>query len=865
MPKIKLKTNIVLFLLSIEAAVAAIFTFLDKSDPTNAYVWELSLVSLGLFFILVISAITFFVLALLSAGNKQMDDRINKVIRNQWLQKSILLVMLFVSLFFIYKHFNWDVIQKLMPAGIFAWFMGLEIIFLFPTSAESPSNISTPHKKKVPDWVLALFSVTCIILSCLLPSGVPSLIRGLPWNSHIEFILMAALLPFAILLNWSVFSKKWVVFAALTALVFKISLALFAPAYGINIQAFRSPQAMQINQYEKSYEAIFDSQITTLMREPYNHLREFPIEWVNHDKSTLPQGSWIGLHLTSYGKLNQDERLVFLEYGELDSNINLTDINTGKKYPATLLDDSNPIDYKSLLNTPAPTNFILDGEINFQGDQIYHLRPILIKPDGSLSDPFMEGKLWRTLNGISINESQFAWFHYLSVAGDYIIILLVLACFLLGVGALYASGIISTLDLYLFFTILLVYPFSSFVPRPDIGSFIHWCIAFILVVKIAHTLFVGQTKWSSKSLIFIILPIIMLVFLSYDYDYLRQIEVFPKSEDCLDYQAYSSMIYLNGDFFLQNIPPRAYKILFPYLVGIIHMLFGQSASSLFFLYAWCAGLTCKKMLDIIQKLNLTAIYADIAAFLFTFVLTGPLYFLFYFRFGIIEPVAALCLIWVLDLALKQKNLSMFILGIITTLFRLDYLGAVFGAIFLSAGVLQGAFIKVWSSVLVYIKSKWKIMLIYGFSLVVTPGTMIIIYFTTQKNYMLNASDTEYHSVVEILLGLAKLASGGTWFEYAKWLIQYPIDSVFMAAVFYTGVGLAFIALFLRFGKLKSLDLRMALVILCYFLVYTIVKPTNYAPRFSAPLVPMSIISIMYYSSQIFHLGSYKVPETNLSE
>lgn len=332
-------------------------------------------------------------------------------------------------------------------------------------------------------------------------------------------------------------------------------------------------------------------------------------------------------------------------------------------------------------------------------------------------------------------------------------------------------------------------------------------------------------------------------FLNYDNEYFRQIEIFPQGQDNLEYQTFARLIYTQGDFWLQNSPPRGYKILFPYLAGALHLLFGQSSVILYFLNAWCAGLTGKKVVDILHHFKLPSFYASIASLLFFFLLTGPLFYIYYFRFGLIEPVATLCLMLVLFYALRHESWKLYLAGLMTTLFRLDYIGAAFGAIFLIGENVQGSFKATWLTGITFIKTRWKEMITYGISLTGLPAGLIISYFFTRGHYELNASDTKYDSALSVLTGLLKVVSGGTWSDIQNWLVHYPLDILVLVTLLYLGTFSGLFALFLRKGPFKSIDPRLGIIILGYFAVYIFVRPTGYAPRFSTPLLPLALITL----------------------
>jgi hypothetical protein len=144
------------------------------------------------------------------------------------------------------------------------------------------------------------------------------------------------------------------------------------------------------------------------------------------------------------------------------------------------------------------------------------------------------------------------------------------------------------------------------------------------------------------------------------------------------------------------------------------------------------------------------------------------------------------------------------------------------------------------------------MFAYVVSLVFIPVSLIAAYFLTQPDYMLNDNDTKYKSLAEVFFGLGKLASGTTWLIFNQWMQTVPFYALFLPAILYLGILAAILPLFLRLGRLTRVDARFGILILGCFSVYTVVSPTNYAPRFSTFLLPIVCMSIFYTLSQLIY-------------
>jgi len=420
-----------------------------------------------------------------------------------------------------------------------------------------------------------------------------------------------------------------------------------------------------------------------------------------------------------------------------------------------------------------------------------------------------------------------------------------------GAWGLFARGLISSLDLYLASSAVLVFLFFDLQPNPYMNIYIEGFILSAVVIKALETILKKNEHTNHSDFLIAIMPIFLVSFLSLNILSLRQITLFPRNQDGLEYQTFARDIFVNADYLMLNSPPHAYKVLFPYIVGILHVLFGQSSAGLFFLYAWCAGLTAKYMVEIFSFLKLPRIYGDAATFVLLFILMGPLFSIYYFSFGLIEPVATFCLVLVFYFSLRRELWGMFLAGIITVLLRLDYVGAAFTGVFLMCNMLQGSFKVAWGSIILFIKKSWKMILAYSASLVVLPGFLTLLYYFTYPHYRLSLGDTRYSSIIHMFQGLLKILNGGSQGEIQGWLNQFPLDINLLLVVLYLGTLIGLLSLLVRIKPLDRIDLRFGIILAGFYLVYTVANPTGYSPRFSTPLVPLALIIIMVSIHQVF--------------
>jgi hypothetical protein len=846
----KYKIFIAFLFFGIETLGASVLTFMTNTDPKNAFLLGRSAERWLLTIILVVLVAIFIGTAILAYKKENARYKINGVFENRKFQVGLVLALLFVSFLLTFANLSKTIMVRLMPGGVCFWLIGLEILFL-ASIENNPDPITKAQSSKTKwSWITAGLCILCIYLAALIPSQIPALMDGAPWNTPAEFILLAMLLPLALLVNWRTFTKRWIIIPAVAALAIKLILVLSVPANGINILAFTSQENMQQGHWIRGYESVLDGTVSAVMRQPYNNYREFPLEWVN-DQDYVINKTWLGLRLSGYAKLDAGEKLIFAANGVNQGEIDFIDTLTGQKYRTILVNGDQPIDPKLYQSAPETRSFQLQGELVLKGGKTYRLRPVILSPTGTQADPLAQGKLWRSQAGLNITPAQLNFYRFLGLMADGLLIFVILAGFIFGTWGLFVLKSISSLDLYLASSAVLVYLFFNLQPNSNMNIYIERFILSAVVIKALETIVKKNTRNTHHDFWIAIMPILLVSFLSLNILSLRQITFFPHYQDGLEYQTLARDIYVNADYLVLNSPPHAYKVLFPYVVGILHVLFGQSSAGLFFLYAWCAGLTAKFTLEILSLLKLPRIYGEPTVFVLLLLLMGPLFSTYYFSFGLIEPPATACMILVFYFALRRKLWETFLTGVILVLFRLDYIGVAFAGIFLMGNVLQGPFKKVWKSILLFIKNIWRTMLAYCASLIALPVILTIFYYVIKPGYKLSTSDTRYNSISDMLSGLLKILNGGSQVEVHNWLNEIPLDINLLLVVLYLGTLIGLLSLFVRIKPLDRIDARFGIVLAGFYLVYTVASPTGYSPRFSTPLVPLALIIIMYSIHQVF--------------
>lgn len=768
---------------------------------------------------------------------RSFQETLLEVLRGPYGLLLTLAVIFILAAFFLVVKPDAEAAPAFAPALIAVWTLGAGISIMAPGKAENA--VTTGHTRTA--WSV-MASVILAYGILIVPAPLPGLLDGIPWDTPLEFGLALLGIPLALLFGRDLLGKRWALLSLLGVLVLKLICALALPTSGLIVRAYRDEAAQQAGSWEKSYASPFSSQYTQLMTRPYYRLREFPIEWINDRFGYDTKNFRLILEFKGYARLDANEQLVFLIDGEKQAQANLKDLETGEVHPAVIL--SNPSD----LADRAPSATLRPGTYQIQGAALFdhfgkaRLEPVIVGPDGAWHSALQAGSLFPSRDGTQVSSSQLMAFRSLLLPGSTGFLVLLLACTMVGMYNVWKRGILTTPDLYVAASALPLFLAARLVPKAQFNLF----LIPVLLVTAAFLSISGRAQKNRPSNLAFLAGtgiVFLILFMSIDLENLRSVTSLPQWQDGIEYQTFARRIYLDGDALLKDTPPRAYKVLFPYLAGALHMAFGQSMVAQSFLSAWCAVLSALLMLRLGEHLRIPSLGSYALAIYYLLVLCTPLLYIIYFRFGLIEPFATLFLLLAIYLASRRRFLLMCLAGLITVLLRLDYLGMASAACVFSAAPLPGSITQAWKGLLVWLKEDWRKVLQYGLVLCVPPALIIAAYFLFVPGYFLNASDTRQTSLAGVLESMMRVVLGGSPAELSSNLSAHPAGTLLITAPLAVGFLLSLASLMVRRGLFAHLDMRLALLIPCLLPAYLVVRPAAYFPRFSLPLLPPELLLI----------------------
>ncbi len=804
----------------------------------------------GLASTLIFSALTAFagLLGLLIPAflkrKNDLEQKILDILKGMIGRSFPLIVILLLSAFFFVITPAANIVVVAAPLLICLWLIGLEILLLFGSSPSDVQDGNTSASGRND----SLFGIIGILLAygfLLIPSRIPSWFDGFPWDSSLEFLFAVFILPLTFAVGWKIFSKRFFIFSLASLFVVKLVFFSFLPQAGLGVYAFTSEEAVLADQWDRSYYTYATPGYTQVINRPYYALREFPVEWINNRFGFDKNQFWLKLELNGYINLQQNERLVFVTQGAKQIQAELLDVSTQKAIPLIFVERIENIDSKLYDSIPESGQVKIQGALLFDHYGQMRLEPFLVYPDGSTQSLFASPRVWTSLDGANYPVSQVNTFGFVLNVLGFLFASLIFAGLFIAIRVLLQDGKISLVDLYLALSGLPLFFVTLLIQKQYMNVLALSVILVFYAVKLTEQ-FLYQRYFSGKVFLFSFGVVLLFLFLALDTYDLRVVTNFPPFQDGLEYQTFAHNIYVNLDLFLVNTPPRAYKVLFPYVVGLLHILFGHSASAQLFIDTWCAILSGALMIELMKELRLTDKASLSAAVFYLSLLFLPSLYIFYFRFGLIEPFSTTLLLLTYYFAIKHQRVGMFIAGIFTVLLRLDYLGITFTAILLSSAPIQGTLKNAWMQFFGWLKTNWKLLAAYMSALCLPVFLAVLGYFLFIPDYMLNASDTDQTSFKSFIDGLVKVIVGGTMKDLREKFAESPLDVLLISTPLLIGFMLVLASVFLRVGIFKKLDLRLGLLALSLLPAYIVVRPAAYFPRFSLPLLSLDLIVISLF-------------------
>lgn len=772
-------------------------------------------------------AVTVIGLAVLAASLflKRRIENLVSVLGGKFGQLAALTIPIILSAFFFLRTPSIEAIKIFGPILACVWMIGIEVLLFFQSPSESKPEKNTSNN-------LAILSILFGYAILLIPSRVPSLLDGFPWNTSLEFITATLILPFAFFFGRNFLSQKAATVLLSLVLVTKLTLIFFLPQSGLGIHIYFSEEDLASNTWARTY--ALNSSYSEVARLPYRSFLEIPIESINShgfDKSLF----WMTMKFNGVISLNDDERLVIILQGAEQRQIELVELATGEIYEVATAKSVDDLDAGTFSDLPYVGNAELKGSLLFTNYGNGRFEPVILSSDGSVRPAYQQ--IWLSKSALDFPTGIFQLIQ--TLIGIFFLGCIVWSLWN-GLSASYRFGVIDTLDIFLALTGLSLYYIANVANKPTLHLLILSAVFVLTIVKLLNYILRSRT-YSAKGYLFSLGLPILLMFLTLDISSLQSVVLLPQYQDVSDYQILARNIYVAGDAFLFRSPPWAYKVLYPYVIGLLHILFGQSLSAQFFLNIWSAILSVVLTIELAVFFGLSRRLSFIAASIFFLILSLPSSFIYFFRFGLIEPLALMTLLFGAHLAKQGKFRSMFVVGVMTGMLRLNFAGAIFTSITFLEPAFVGGFSQAWGSFVNRLRLSWKRWVSYLVAIPLPSLLIAFVYTRVQPGYTLTHEMNDQTSFGSVLLSLTRVVFGGDE-EFLRNQIQNsPLDLVLITLPILFGLIVALISLVYRKGVFEKIDLRLSLFLLSMLPVYVVLKPIGYFPRYSWSFLPPALI------------------------
>lgn len=812
-----------LFLIGVELVIAGVLTFTIATIQNTKTTSLLIIIDLAV-------GVMFLCMPFFLKYHAEMISKVVTILSSGYGQLGIFVVPMTLSAFLFAKRPGVETLQMISVTMVCLWLIGIEALFFFSKSSQRSETAKGMQTNNFLAFISLLFGYGIL----LLPSRLPTLLDGVPLNTPLEFVVAMLLLPFIFFFGRNFFSQKVVALLLTCMFIVKLLLSLFLPQTGLGIQVYYSEEALTAGQWERTYQSFLSPSYSEVTQLPYRSFYEFPIEAINHH-GFEKENFWMAMKIKGAISMQKDERLVFLIQGTQERQINMLVGATQETIPVITAKSSDDLDSQLFNNIPYVQNAEINGLLFFNVYGNGRFEPVILKPDGSFHSAFTN--IWLSPSAL---EFPFISFQYLLNSISLLLAGVILLGLIHGVVLLYSKKAINSIDLYLALSGLILYYLADRAGKPDIHLLFTQVLFLFALIKILD--FTVHTDSYPGSGVFFAIGIpILLMFLPLDIHHLQSVVILPQYQDSLDYQMLARNIYVGGDVFLLQSPPWAYKVLFPYVIGLIHILFGQSLSAQFFINVWCAFLSMLLMMKLSNYFGVSKRSSFMISILFFLLLLRPLSFILFFRFGLIEPLAIFTLLLAAYFAKNGKYYAMFAIGVLTGMLRLNFAGTIFTIISFLSTDITGGVAQAWRVFFNWCMLNWKRLIIY---LVAIPLPSLLVaygYTRFHPDYHLTHSMNDQTSIWSVLESLTSVIAGGDREFISVQIEKNPIDLILITTPILFGILAALLSFVYRKGIFARLDLRLSFFLLSMLPVYMVLKPVGYFPRYSWSFLPPALM------------------------
>lgn len=710
------------------------------------------------------------------------------------------------------------------------------------------NSISANHNSFRSRLWLAI-SLLALLGLLALPSGMAAWFDGLPWSGALETVLITAIIPFLLLGCSSFLASKKIGLLLLCMLALKLALALWAPASGWAVKAYESPQALAEARWEQTYQTIWRQGISALLDRPWFSYQQFPIEWMNRYDANARQNRRVILSVQGGALIPSGERLVLKATGT--GPVSLWLINQkGQRWKLPVLTSASA-DNLSGAQFPPPGEYKVEGQIAFGPGGDWSLIPVLQDSSGGLTSALERSVLWRGQEAARMGAGVLTGLGWLAKLLDMgiVLFLAVWAGFLLRglwrdgylnqwLACLAAFGLGAPLALSRIQT-LAALDATGILP---LAASMTLAAVVLSIFAFSKTGVERLGKLNPVMFVIIVLGPGIIGYLLFNWWYhLGAMHFYSIGDDWLVYQNYGRQIFVEGDWWSSFEPLIFYQPGYRYIVGFLHVVFGQSALAQHMLDAWCVAGAAALLAALARLLGALPGWAMLgcAFYLFNELAGG-------FRHHLGRSMSEHCGMLFMLLAMWGAARSRIIkpgralypalAAVFGFWLRMDHLGALAGAgLFRQLGRGAGRLAS-WRR---WLEDLWRDRrwpLIYWSLLILAVLTVLLRNKIMGGLCVLNdPSNVDRWDITSLY---------GAWVGICRILNADDNFVKFSALVLWPGAMAGLAALFWRRGPLAGYPLCLALTMAGALSPYVFLLPNGCPPRFSVHILPLACLSLV---------------------
>jgi len=698
-------------------------------------------------------------------------------------------------------------------------------------------------------------STSALAAFFLLPTGAPVWFDGPPWSNPLETVLLTAAFPFLFFVGRAFLALPGTVMGSLILLGCKIILTIASPQGGLGVRVYANEASMEEGRWEKTYLTLWKGGCSDILKRGYRTKRDFPIEWMNRYPSRDGREERLWMEVSGYVVLPPDTRFRILSGGLIGGEWRISQ-KEGKQF---VLPFSAPQGKGSVVHSLGTNGavFRLSGRLHFGPGEWSFIPYLEGKKGGNLFEvPF--GVLWQDAEGPGISRGKTALLKGLALMNDGGVCLFFGCWLLFWISLRFRSGLLGTFPVLLgvvgcFLPWLFHRIFFPAVNDPTLRIYLAMSLfllsaVLILWSSVKEASLKKEGAQCTRLFLGVVGPgVLVFCFLQWWPD-MGRMSFLSLGDDWRTYQNFAREIFVGGDIWHRQEPVFAYQPLYRYVVGLLHLFFGQSMIAQNFLDVWSVLIGGGILLSLSYKLTDSLPIAFLAPWIYLTLEWGGA-FRHHIGRGLQEHTAMLFMMLTIGWLFQRGSLSWKraatggLLAALGFYLRMDHLGVLAAAGTVWIQHPPGSFSKVW-------KAWWKALFCHKGPFMVFGGMLLAALLSIPLRNGIIGGKWVFNSVGN--LNILRCYSWSCSLENLRKLLfasdpSLPFTSTPVswatASVLFPGTVIALMALFVRKGPLTYFPLSLGILLTGLIAPYIWVKVVAYPPRFSIHLLPLAVLSM----------------------